>query len=189
MNKNNTTTLRKKKMLAMYLSGKKLREIGEMFSVTRERVRQILHTDNDYNKYIREHGKNIIILPLVESVCINCGNKRFDYRSYHRRKFCSINCIKEYTNKIHNLPTRRCSMCKNIKPKEDFYPKYNNKVSANRLSSICKKCHKKLCRKWTMANPDKKKPIAKRGTTKYNIIHGRICGRCGCRILPKGKTN
>jgi hypothetical protein len=50
------------------------------------------------------------------------------------------------------LTTKKCSMCQEIKLSDDFY---GDKHKANKLSSRCKDCTKKVTKEWKKQNPQK----------------------------------
>lgn len=62
------------------------------------------------------------------------------------------------------MKTKRCSRCKEIKPKSEFGKNRNKKDG---LSSYCKKCNSKYRKEWTKNNPEYRKEYYKNNSEKF----------------------
>lgn len=92
-----------------------LQKIGEKFSVSRERVRQIIGWCDVYyeEKRYRNEQANYIIK------CMECGKEKLS--KYPSRKFCSRACRGLWTKKANAARTIRvCNRCKKNKIVGEF---------------------------------------------------------------------
>lgn len=91
--------LRVEKMLSLRLQKKTLEEIGKVFHISRERVRQLISKDPRYQ------GVEQRIKPTLTKKCKTCGSEYFTKNVL--RKYCSINCVASKKKVIHDQEWHR----------------------------------------------------------------------------------
>jgi hypothetical protein len=156
---------RKLKMLSLYLSGKSLRKIGERFSLTVERVRQIIIVFPEYKKYIEKHGRNIERLPFLFKKCPGC-NKIFKTKK-RIKIFCNRECQKKKTDRYWiNAKRKKCSKCGKMKSINKFYIK-KEEGRPDQRSSNCRRCHRDSCYSWMERHPERVKEINRKAMKNY----------------------
>ena len=147
-------------MLALYLQGKTIAQIGTEYSITRQRVQQILSRFEEYRN--REHKYNSRI-PFVVVVCPGCGN---EFKTKENKKHCSMECRKKATeNKWNTGLAKVCTRCKILKDVSSYYPKYGEK--RNVKHSHCKECQMALSVDWRKRNVEKWREISRRALKKW----------------------
>jgi len=147
-------------MLDMYCNQKKtLREIGEKYQVTSERIRQILHQFPEYrNQKTHNSSKKHYTF-----TCPMCKQQKTVTPSQMKKKFCNAKCEKEYTRiKWKSFKEKKCSNCGKIKPRTDFYFSPEGKPQAH-----CKKCHNGYTMKWKKNHKEQAKIINKKAYYKW----------------------
>lgn len=150
---------RSTKMLALYNSGKKLAEVGKVYGITRERVRQILAKEGYERHRIEKEIR----------ACKVCNKIILVYPS-SKREFCSHKCNgigrrRRTDAKYSKMTTKSCAKCKKRKRISFFYPNYSN--NRRTLNSWCKRCAKVLSYRWNKENPERFKIIQERCTARY----------------------
>ncbi len=96
--------LRQLQFLELRVAGKTLQQIGDMYNLSRERVRQVIaayfvqHPDPELQSKIRHYQKGGKILPVV---CANCG---IIFKPKHNgRRFCGRRCASEAWSKSRRV--------------------------------------------------------------------------------------
>lgn len=82
---------------------------------------------------------------------------------------------------------KKCSVCKQIKPEDQFYQSYNKKIKKFYPRSLCKSCSKNYCLTWYHLNPEKAKLQRVRQQEKIKIDPRRHARRCA--TVKRGLDN
>lgn len=90
------SSLRKERMLKLRQEGKSLQEIGKVFQLSRERVRQIGKGIEGFTRSVKTPMK------MVEKPCLQCA-KMFVSQFCLKKKYCSLLCLQ--IEKVRKLPT------------------------------------------------------------------------------------
>jgi len=121
----------KEQIVTYFKAGETMEEIAIRFSVTKERIRQVLNNEldlKDIKKTIKINrklrSKKISEERKITFTCQNC-NKEFSAK-YTRRRFCGKECFIKYQKKNSLTPEER------IEKKRAFMREYyKNKLKLN----------------------------------------------------------
>ncbi len=178
-------------MFGLYLKGKTLNQVGDIYGVTRERVRQVISEFPDYKEHREKFGNNVEHpAEFIKKQCPTCF-RGFSIPVYDEnqknKNYCSRRCLNQsFIDKWRNIKEKVCTRCEVLKPIEEFYATYSN-VNPFERSSHCKKCHAILTIDWGKRNPEKKKEAQDRAVRKYRLKNrDKILER---RLKNKDKIN
>ena len=159
----------KDEMLRLYIAEKKtLEEIGSVYKLTRERVRQILSAFPEYETRTKSHNMQKHS-PFY--VCANCGKEFGSYQKYLKIReagkiFCSSACGREDRNKrMEQVTEKLCMTCGIIKPIEGYYL-HKGKYKFV-FYTECKECFSARNCRWKKNNPERAKEIGIKATKNY----------------------
>jgi hypothetical protein len=153
-------------MLAHYKNGMTLLQVGRLFDLTRERIRQLLmiyHRDAYLALKEARYKKRV-------GFCLQCGKEctwRFPNAKYCSRE-CAIQRMKDRSlerlrKQMVEMKTKKCSTCGKVKEVSEFYPIYGKHFKDPFYAgivvphSLCKTCHKEKSYAWRVKNNKKKK--------------------------------
>ena len=149
-------------------SGLELKEIGEKFGVTKQRIEQII------SRHLPQGGTGVVKRDIIAKPCFLCG-KDILCRDWKvaKKKFCSKKCSRDSL-----WINRKCCICKSQEGLSKIYNRIR-KDGSNREGYICRPCNTDRIRKYRNTKNGKRVIAA---ITKKQRIKNKSSGKESARI-------